>query len=118
MFDKRRHPCVIVILFVLTTLLQSCDLTQSSETTIDVDAILGTVEQFGVHEDQFVIRPDIAPSIAYHPISGFGNEFQQAGLRVVFSGNIEPFPTDPSFDASYPHLSITHISIFSKMIQY
>lgn len=79
------------------------------EEQLDVQDQLGTIEQFGTNEGRFVIRPDHDPSIAYVPIQALDPEVRRIGLRVIFSGNIEPFPEDPVHDAAYPPFSVHKI---------
>ena len=94
--------------------LQGCDLARETDIQDDVVNALGTVEQFGEHKGQFVIRPDLTPHIAYIPVSGFTDAYKKPGLRVVFSGSVKPFPSDPVFDASFPLFVVNEIRAISN----
>ena len=86
----------------------------NDENRADLENQLGTVEQFGIHIDQFVIRPDADTTIAYFPVNALPESMREAGLRVIFSGNLRPFPIDPPYDPSYPLLELTEIKQLDK----
>ena len=105
----KNRGVILGSLLILSMGISKCDLLRPDTRHNDVEDAIGTTEVFGERIGQFVIRPDSDPGIAYMPISDLPTEFRASGLRVIFSGNIVPFPEDPPFDASYPLFEVVEI---------
>ena len=75
----------------------------------DIQDQLGTIRPFTTGAPFLVIRPDADTTIAYFPVKELPEGVRRAGVRVIFSGNILPFPPDPPANPKLPRFEVTRI---------